>query len=282
MLFHLSHRLDYEYAAPAQLGAQVLRLRPREDGAQRLLTHRLQLAPEPSLVSGELDEHGNTVLRAWFMGATPRLSVSVQSSVETLRVNPFDFLLEEEWMELPWGRELVEERPSLLTCLPPVRDTSLTGFAEGILKDAGGQVLPFLVRLNNWLHERIEKEVRAEGAPRNPAETILLGRGACRDLSVAFMALVRSQGIPARFVTGYYEGEGSGSKKDLHAWAEVFLPGGGWRGFDPTVGLAVADRHIVLSAAPEPLGASVLFGTFRSPKMGSKLETEVLFLPETA
>jgi len=282
MLYHLHHRLHYEYEAPAELESQVLRLRPREDGTQRLLEHHLTVSPDPSLLSKEIDEHGNVVSRAWFLGPTRHLTVESRSVVETLRVNPFDFLIEQAWMDLPWDGALAKERPALAPCLPPVKDLGLVGFAEGVLKDAGGKVLPFLVRLNKWLHERLAKETRLEGPPRNPAETILLGRGACRDLAVAFMSLVRSQGIPARFVTGYHEGDTPSGRKDLHAWAEVFLPGGGWRGFDPSVGLAVGDRHIVLAAAPEPLAASVVTGTFISPKFGSKLEAEVLFLNETA
>lgn len=282
MLFHLSHRLSYQYEAPATLDTQILRLRPREDGAQRLLTHHLSVTPEPSLVSQELDEYGNVGTRAWFLGATPKLVVETRSSVETLRVNPFDFLIEDAWMDLPWGDRLVKSRPILAPYLPPVRDSSLSGFAEGIKKDAGGKVLPYLIRLNKWLNERLTRETRLEGAPRGTAETILLGRGSCRDLAVAFMTLARLQGIPARFVTGYHEGNPLDPRKELHAWAEVFVPGGGWRGFDPTVGLTVADRHIALSSAPEAPETAVLSGVFTSAKAGSKLETEVVFLDETA
>ena len=184
-------------------------------------------------------------------------------------------------MTLPWEDRLAKARPTLAPYLPAIKDSSLRGFAEGIRRDGGGEILPFLLRLNKWLHERLTRETRLEGPPRSPAETILLGRGACRDLAVAFMALARSQGIPSRFVTGYHEGDPANPRKELHAWAEVFLPGGGWRGFDPSLGLAVADRHIALAAAPESPETAVVSGAFTAAKPGSQLETEVLF-EETA
>ncbi len=281
MLFHLRHKLRYLYASPATLDCQIFRLRPRADGSQRLFSHHLSVTPEPSLLSQGLDEFGNVETRAWFLGETPQLTVEARSTVETTRVNPFDFLIEPNAMALPWGDAAVKARPGLSQYLPQVRDLSLLGFAEGIRRDAGGEVLPFVLRLNHWLHERLSKETRLEGVPRSPAETILLGRGSCRDLTVAFMALARSQGIPARFVTGYHEGDPQNPRKELHAWAEVFLPGGGWRGFDPSLGLAVADRHIALAAAPESPETAVVSGIYSSAKTGSRLETEVLF-EETA
>lgn len=282
MLFHLKHRLRYVYAAPATLDCQIFRLRPRADGNQKLFSHHLSVTPEASLLSQGIDEFGNVETRAWFLGEVSQLTVEAQSTVETTRVNPYDFLIEKNWMTLPWGERALEARSALSHYLPPVKDLSLLGFAEGIRKDAGGEVLPFVIRLNNWMHERITKETRLDGPPRSPAETILMGRGACRDLTVAFMALARSQGIPSRFVTGYHEGDPENPRKELHAWAEVFLPGGGWRGFDPSLGLAVADRHIALACAPEAPETAVVTGIFSSTKAGSQLETEVLFLDETA
>ena len=207
MLFHLKHRLRYRYAAPATLDCQIFRLRPRADGNQRLFSHHLSVTPEPSLLSQGLDEFGNVETRAWFLGETTDLAVEARSTVETTRVNPFDFLIEGSWMALPWGEAAVKARPALSHYLPEVRDLSLLGFAEGLRRDAGGEVLPFVIRLTKWMHERITKETRLEGPPRTPAETILMGRGACRDLTAAFMALARCQGIPARFVTGYHEGD---------------------------------------------------------------------------
>lgn len=92
-----------------------------------------------------------------------------------------------------------------------------------------------------------------------------------------FSAAVRSQGLATRFVSGYAEGDPDKRLKDLHAWTEVFLPGAGWRGFDPSSGLACADRHIPLEASPEPPGAAVLSGRYGTAVAGSRLDAEVMF-----
>lgn len=278
MHYHFKHRLRFIYASPATLEAQTLRLRPREDGSQRVFTHHLAVKPDPSMLSRALDEYGNVETRAWFFGETPELEVEAESTVETIRVNPFDFLIDGAWMDLSWDNRLLAARPALAPYLRRERGRALLELSEKLKVEAGGQVLPFLLRLNRFLNENITYEIRPEGDPRSAEETLSLGRGACRDLTVLFMALARSQGIPARYVSGYHEGDPLKPNKELHAWAEVFLPGGGWRGFDPSVGLAVADHHIALAAGPDPPDAAALSGVFTSAKPGSKMETEVVFI----
>src|SRR5262249_17936328 len=100
-------------------------------------------------------------------------------------------------------------------------------------------------------------------------------QGACRDLAVLFIDACRCLGIAARFVSGYQEGYGSTAKQDLHAWAEVYLPGAGWRGYDPTHGLAVADRHGAVAAAPDPLNAAPVTATYRGDNVTSEMNTQV-------
>ena len=99
--------------------------------------------------------------------------------------------------------------------------------------------------------------------------------GACRDVSVLFNDACRSLGLPARFVSGYFEGDPDNPENDLHAWSEVYLPGAGWRGFDPTHGLAVAARHVALIAGIEPDQAAPLTGSFRGTEATSEIEFDV-------
>src|ERR1019366_3681614 len=107
--------------------------------------------------------------------------------------------------------------------------------------------LPFLDRLSQTLFTRLERGIRVEGAAQAPAHTLAIGRGACRDVTVLFMAACRSLGIAARFVSGYHaKADTPDGQRHMHAWPEVFLPGLGWRGFDPTHGIAVTDGHVAL------------------------------------
>ena len=278
MIFKIRHTLKFRYTTPAVLGPQTLRLRPRDDGSQRVLDFHVVLAPEPSLQSTCLDEHGNVEMRAWFVGTTTGLDVLAECTVETLRQNPFDFVMDDDLGALPWGRRQVAARPALAACLPEGEQPEAAALAMALARESNGNALAFLMRLNRWLFEKLTYERRPEGAPQAPAETLHRGVGACRDRAVLFCAAARSQGLAARFVSGYAEGDPEKRLKDLHAWAEVFLPGAGWRGFDPSTGLACGDRHIPLAAAPEPAGAAALQGRYGAPVAGSRLDAEVMFV----
>ena len=278
MIFKIRHHLRYRYAAPAVLGPQSIRLRPREDGGQRLLDHLLQIDPQPSLRSACLDEHGNVAEHAWFVGQTELLELQAESTVETLRQNPFDFVIDADFSGLPWGHRIESGHFGAAAALLGPVEPEAAELALALRGESGNDSLSFLMRLNRWINEKIAYAVRPQGAPQPASETLNLGRGACRDLTVLFCAAARAEGIPARFVSGYHEGDPFVRTKELHAWAEVFLPGAGWRGFDPSTGLACADRHIALAASPDPAGAAPLSGRFGSTVAQSELETEVLFL----
>jgi len=198
--------------------------------------------------------------------------------VETLRQNPFDFVIDAEFAALPWGGRVDQAHPGSGSALLGPMEPEAAELAGTVRREGGNDALSFLLRLNRWLNEKLAYEVRPEGQPLAPGETLRRGKGACRDLAVLFCAAARSQGMPARFVSGYHEGDPGLRTKDLHAWAEVFLPGAGWRGFDPSTGLACADRHIVLAASPAPAGAAPLSGRFGSRTAESTLEAEILFL----
>ena len=127
--------------------------------------------------------------------------------------------------------------------------------------------------LTDQIHRDYTIEYREEGTPRDPDATLSLQSGACRDLAVLFVECCRSVGLAARFVSGYAHIDDS-TDHEFHAWAEVYLPGGGWRGYDPTLGLAVADRHVVVAAAAHPSDAAGISGTFRGSAVAT-IETAV-------
>jgi transglutaminase-like putative cysteine protease len=148
-------------------------------------------------------------------------------------------------------------------------------FAATIAAGVNGQILPFLSELSRKIHQEIDMPIREVGQPLPAEQTLREKRGACRDASVLFMECCRSQGIAARFVSGYQEGDNEAERRYMHAWAEVYLPGGGWRGYDPTHGLAIADRHIAVAASARPEMAAPTRGTFRGTGAASRMHTDL-------
>ncbi len=271
MRFRVSHVTTYTYSQPVRLGAHWLRLRPRCDGAAELLQFGLEIHPPPAGRSDSLDVEGNLASCVWFIGETSRLIVASRFEVRTHRADPYDFLIEPApWDELyapvlqhrlvPWIAQ-DEVAPPVFALVRELRHES---------KDA----FEFVHRLNERLHRHIHREIRDTGPAHAPEETLHRGCGACRDLAVLFVAACRSQGLAARFVSGYQKSRGEHPRRYMHAWPEVYLPGGGWRGFDPTHGLAVADRHVALAAAARPEDAAPVDGTYRGDAH-SVLKTDV-------
>ena len=148
-------------------------------------------------------------------------------------------------------------------------------FVSDVIDESGVGTIPFLTALNKRIFEGFEQLVRHEGPPYPAEITLGTGRGACRDLTVLFMEAARAVGLAARFVSGYRENEMMGEERQLHAWAEVYIPGGGWRGYDPSSGLAVADQHVTVSAGVIPEEAAPLTGTYRGSGVRSIIDYEI-------
>ena len=264
MRISVTHSTIYRYDSPVWPEPHTFRLKPRQDAAQRLIQHQLQILPAPAGSVECLDQDGNLVLEAWFDSPLAQMSVASSFTVETLRENPFDFLLTG-----PGAAPLPMVYPELLgRALTPYLATrglspAARKLAERTLQQSGGQPMAFLAALNGTLFDSFAHVVREDGAPHEPETTIATREGTCRDLAVLFCAAARAAGIAARFVSGYEREAALQERAYMHAWAEVYLPGGGWRGFDPSQGLAVAASHVTVAAAAEPSMAAPVSGTFR-------------------
>lgn len=271
MHFNVRHETTYTYSAPVTLGPHIVRLRPRDDGAQRLRRYLLTITPEPSLLSETLDAEGNVVTHAWFFGSTDRLRIVSEFEVETLRENPFDYVPNLGFDALP-ARYPAAVGP----LLAPYRqvaevDETVSSFAGAVAAGTSGSPQGFLDALNRAIHETIHREIREEGAAQPAPVTLQTKQGACRDLAVLFMEACRTVGLAARFVSGYRRGDLSRPDRHLHAWAEVFIPGGGWRGWDPVEGLAVSDTHVALAASYAQGGTMPIEGAFFGAGVTSQL-----------
>ena len=273
MRLHVRHRTHYAYDKPVFLDPHLLRLKPPTNASQRLVKLDLTIEPQPAGGSENTDLGGNETLTVWFNGVTDHLSVTAEATVETLRSNPFDYLWE-------GSRELPLAYPeAALPLLAPYRDAGFVHpkvqalvIAVTELANGDAQMLPGV--LTDRLFKSIAKVVREAGAPLSPEETLRQGRASCRDLTVLFLAVARACGFAGRFVSGYYAGVGDREEYELHAWPELYVPGGGWRGFDPSAGLAVADRHIALAFAAQPQGAAPVEGSYRGDAT-ARMATEV-------
>jgi transglutaminase-like putative cysteine protease len=272
MLFAIDHTTTYIYSRPVILEPHLLRLCPRSDAAQRVQFLEIGVEPAPLQRSPIADLDGNATVKVWFApDLTTRLAVTVRSRVETLCTNPFNYLLE------PWAQMLPIDYPaSLLGQLQPYLlgpawaprlgiDAAVVTLAQDISAAVNGNVSQFLTELNQRIHDTCQYIVRDTGAPFPAGYTWSQRLGSCRDLTVLFMETCRAAGLAARFVSGYQCLVDTPDNYDfhLHAWAEVYLPGAGWRGFDPTQRAgAVGDRYIALAASAQPHYTAPLLGSF--------------------
>ncbi|MBU6229624.1 MAG: transglutaminase family protein [Cyanobacteria bacterium REEB459] len=280
MRYQICHRTHYGYQESVTLQTHTLRLRPRSDAGQQVINFDLKVDPVPQRQIELVEIDGNQTLRLWFdQVATRHLTIEAVSEVITYRSNPFDYLAE------PWAVHLPIDYPlALAASLQPYLQAShkmavspqIIDLAEEILHGVEGNVGFFLTTLNQRIYQSCQYGTRTTGQPWPPGITWAKKSGSCRDFAVLFIAVCRAVGLAARFVSGYEEGDSRIAERDLHAWAEVYIPGGGWRGFDPTHGLAVSNRHIALVASPFPKDTAPVQGsTVEGSQVKSSLATEV-------
>ena len=272
MYFEIHHETRYTYSEPVDLGRHTIRLRPISDANQHLHRFEINVTPEPLGQSALSDLDGNYATAVWWEGPTRDLMIKTESIVETMRSNPFDYLWQgDASLPLKYSAAFSEALGAFRASMVP---QAVRNLGAAISTAVGGDAQAFPLELTRVLHARIPLVIRQQGAPWDSATTLERGEGSCRDLAVLYMAVARSQGFAARFVSGYNTIPGNDDEHDLHAWAEVYIPGGGWRGFDSTTGFAVADRHIAIAAGALAEQASPVSGTYAGSAT-SKLDTWV-------
>ncbi len=272
----VKHISRYSYSKPVSIQPHIIRLRPRCDGAMRLVRFEAEIEPNPVTLSPCLDIEGNSVLHAWFRDPTAQLAIRISFEVETARSNPFDYLLAAaaETLPIAYGEELNSSLAAYLLRVPEEQDT-VANFGRSIAAAAGGRTLDFLNALNSEIYKSCPISIREKGAPYPPAHTLEHRHGSCRDVAVLFIDACRAMGIAARFVSGYRHGSVGRQRRYMHAWAEVYLPGGGWRGYDPTHDIAVNDEYVAVAACREPFGATPIEGGFAGTGATSTLEAHI-------
>ncbi len=270
MHFRVSHETVYRYDAPISLGAHLLRLSPRATGV-RLHTEKLVVVPEPVASREETDAWANRITRLTFAGETRLLRVTSSFDLDTETPAPPDTGAD----ALPWAAAPAD---GLADCRTVTAGAAVRTYAGAVAARAGHRPVAFLDLLAEDIASRTHLGIRPDGHARTAEETLDLRAGACRDVTVLFLEAARTMGLAARFVSGYQARPAvEDGRRHLHAWAEVYLPGTGWRGWDVTHGTRVTDGHVALSAAPTQAGTMPIEGgfSFTGPTVKSTLDYTV-------
>ena len=269
MHFKVRHTTEYRYSAPVGFTPHTLRLTPRGDNITDL-KHDLIVQPSPVSQEIRTDTFGNTITQVAFNGTSDRLAIESRFELTTLPAPSLDGI---DLPLLPWPED-ADDRAAYLSTEP--EDETVQAFARELAAECNNAALGFLQHLNTTLYTRTDRKIREEGAAQSAAHTLAIGRGACRDLAVLFMAACRSLNVPARFVSGYQAyAETADGKRYLHAWPEAYLPDVGWVGFDPTHGVMVSDGHVAICAASDQAGTMPVEGGFYGQGIASTLHFEV-------
>ena len=295
MVMHvaLTHVTAYDYDRPVELGPQIIRLRPAPHCPARVISYALRITPEQHFLNWQQDPQANFLARVQIPEETRTFRIAVDLVIEMAVVNPFDYFLEPDAETVPFAYE-----PWLLKDLAPYLETQAPGprLAAwlGTVRQDETPTNDFLVALNQRLKKDIGYIIRMEPGIQTCEETLESGCGSCRDSGWLLVQILRHLGYAARFVSGYLiqlkpdvkslDGP-SGTDEDftdLHAWAEVYLPGAGWIGLDPTSGLFAGEGHIPLACTPDPQSAAPITGTASDAKVDFSFDMKVERILETA
>ena len=267
----LHHKTVYQYDRPVTLGPQIVRLRPAPHSRTHIVSYSLNVEPTKQFVNWQQDPQSNYLARFVFPEPTRMFSLEVDLVADMAVINPFDFFLEPYAEHIPFEYETWEKRelrPFLETLEP---GPLLSAYIKTISLEKK-QSVNFLVELNMRLQSEISYLIRLEPGVQTPEETLENRSGSCRDSAWLLVQILRNLGLAARFVSGYLiqlkpdvkslDGPSGASEDftDLHAWTEVYLPGAGWIGLDPTSGLFAGEGHIPLAATPDPQTAAPVTG----------------------
>tara|TARA_R110001599_G_C12277382_1_gene663214 strand:- start:6444 stop:7298 length:855 start_codon:yes stop_codon:yes gene_type:complete len=275
--YKILHRTYYNFSSAVSLGLHSMRLRPREDHELRIESLNLKISPEPDL-RWHRDVEGNSVAIASFSGTTRQLAIESELIIQQYLENPLDFLVAEYAINYPFQYSKDDE-VLLSPYMAEPGEAPVAGLADWIAsiwrQGEPIQTYSLLQRLTTHIYQNMIYLVREEPGVQSADHTLNSGTGSCRDFALLFMAASRELGLAARFVTGYLHAPtADGAGGATHAWAEVYLPGAGWRGFDPTSGVIVGADHIPVAVARLPESVPPVAGMFRG-SASSQLEVGV-------
>jgi uncharacterized protein (DUF2126 family) len=289
----LRHRTTYTYDRLVALGPQVVRLRPAPHSRTAVLSYALRVEPKQHFINWQQDPQGNHLARLVFPEKTDRFEVVVDLVADMTVINPFDFFLDPTAETWPFAYD-----PSLAEEIAPFRKLEPAGpllkaWLAKVERGGKPRTIDFIVGLNARLQKDIGYIVRLEPGVQTCEETLALAKGSCRDTGWLLVTILRHLGFAARFASGYLIQLVADEKPldgpegpthdftDLHAWCEVYLPGAGWIGLDPTSGLLTGEGHIPLACTPEPSSAAPIEGAVEKSEVTFSYDMKVTRVRET-
>jgi transglutaminase-like putative cysteine protease len=262
--YRILHRTYYTFSGEVQLGPHVLRLRPREDHELRIESATLGITPSATL-RWHRDVEDNSVAIATFETSASQLTIESDVIIQQFNAAPLDFLVDAQAVDYPFAYS-TEDQPVLFPYMDGPRGSSdpVMAWVETLWRPGEPiQTYALLQRLCRSIHERLSYRMREEPGVQDGAETLALGTGSCRDSAALFIEAARCLGLAARFVSGYLQAEPSAFNYGAtHAWAEVYLPGAGWKGFDPSIGQMAGTQHIAVAVARLPESVPPVAGSY--------------------
>ncbi|WP_317932446.1 transglutaminase family protein [Halioxenophilus sp. WMMB6] len=289
----LLHKTHYKFDRPVNVGPHVLRLRPAPHSRTKIHGYSLKVLPKGHFLNWQQDPFGNYQARLVFPEKTRELGFEVEVIADMTAINPFDFFVEDYAENFPfeYDKQLKKE---LLPYLEKEEEDSplLTAWLATIDRKKKMRIIDFLVMLNSRLQQEIGYNIRMEPGVQSCQETLEIKRGSCRDTGWLMVQILRHLGLAARFTSGYLvqltadkaslDGP-SGPEADftdLHAWCEVYVPGAGWVGLDPTSGLFASEGHIPLACTPHPVSAAPVTGATDKCEVEFSYSNEVFRIHE--
>lgn len=250
MKLKISHLTRYDYTVPVELNPHTLLLKPLQRSYLNTRRYELQITPQPEGLEERSSIEGNPFFQVWFSGKTETLEITSAFEVEVQAFNPFSFIIDQSFVDRidlgaphAFGYSPGDET-LLYASLQTTASPALRAFADKALADSPADPIAYLNRLTASVHSRWAHIVREEDNLWSPEKTYSAAKGSCRDLSWMLIHMLRAQGLAARFVSGYAFNPELDEGNELHAWVEAYLPGAGWVGIDPSLGL-FADQHYI-------------------------------------
>lgn len=288
----IHHQTDYRFDQSVEIFPHIIRLKPAAHCRTPIYSYSLKILPKQHFINWQQDPFGNYLARLVFPNPSKRLKIEVEVVIDMVTINPFDFFVDESAKSFPfkYSKQLQKE---LIPYLEQSESCSeLMQWLDDFEKKDNEAIIDFLVRLNQCLQQSITYGIRMEPGVQTCEQTLKRKTGSCRDTAWLLVQILRHLGLAARFVSGYLVQLTSDQKAldgpsgpeqdftDLHAWCEVFIPGAGWVGLDPTSGLFAGEGHIPLACTPDPVSAAPITGSTDTCKVDFQFSNEVIRVHE--
>ena len=267
MKIRIQHRTTYHYREPVTFGQHRIMVRPREGHDLHIESSILEISPAAHTIRWMRDVNGNSIAKVDFQKRADKLMFYSELVLNQYDINPLDFVLDESAVPYPfvYDADSLPELTIYMAILYP-RDTALLREWLARFWKPGDKIetIALLQDLNRHIHGSFQYVRRDEMGVQTPAETLKKNSGSCRDFATLMLESCRCLGLAARFVSGYMQCEATeAGGASTHAWMEVYLPGAGWKGFDPTSGLMTGSQHVTVAVSRNPENAAPIAGTFQ-------------------